>query len=76
MDSLFLQSVEGLRESPPASRCAISECGEPEKESVAREILSAGSLSHCELDGMQESEASEEYRREVELRGVKLVYSQ
>lgn len=69
MDGLLLLSVEGLGELPPAPTAwDIWESLEAEKECVAREILSAGPPSHRDLDGMQESQASEEYVREVEWR--------
>lgn len=69
MDGLLLQTVEGLGEPPQApTACDIWESLETEKEWVAREIMSAGPLCHRDLDGMQESQASEEYVREVEWR--------
>ena len=69
MDGLLLQSVEGLGEpSPEPSPCDIWESLETERECLADEILSKGPLFHSELDGMQESEASEEYARAVEWR--------
>ena len=67
MDGLLLQTIEGLGEPSPApSPCDIWESLETEKECVAREISSAGPLCLSERDGMQESEASEEYALEVE----------
>jgi RNA polymerase-binding transcription factor DksA len=67
MDGLLLQTVEGLGEPPPApSACDIWESLEAEKECITREMLSAGQPCHRDLDGMQESQASEEYIREVE----------
>lgn len=67
MDGLLLQTIEGLgNPSAMASPCDIWESLETEKECVAREISSAGPLCLTERDGMQESEASEEYLREVE----------
>lgn len=69
MDGLLLQSVEGLGEpSPTPSPCDIWESLETEKECVAREISSTVPLCLSERDGMQESEASEEYARELEWR--------
>ena len=69
MDGLLLQSVEGLGEPPQAPTARdIWESLEDEKECVAREIMSARPLCHGDLDGMQESQASEEYVREVEWR--------
>lgn len=69
MDGLLLQTVEGLGEPPlEPTACDIWELLEAEKECVAREIKSAGSLCQRDLDGMQESQASEEYVREVEWR--------
>ncbi len=67
MDGLLLQTVEGLREPRQApAACDLWESLEDEKECVAREIISAGPLCHRDLDGMQESQASEEYARELE----------
>ncbi len=67
MDGLLLQTVEGLGERPQApTACDIWESLEAEKECVAREIMAARPLCHRDLDGMQESQASEEYVRELE----------
>ena len=67
MDGLLLQTIEGLEEPSPApSPCDIWESLETEKECVAREISSARPPCLSERDGMQESEASEEYALEVE----------
>lgn len=68
MDGLLLQSVEGLGELSAPTAWDIWESLEAEKERVAREILSADRPCHRDLDGMQESQASEEYVREVEWR--------
>lgn len=67
MDGLLLQTIEGLGEPSLAPwPCDIWESLETEKECVTREISSAGPLCLSERDGMQESEASEEYARELE----------
>ncbi|SRR6266542_4882689 len=68
MDGMLLQTVEGLGEPLVPTGCEIWEWLQGEKENVAREILSDGSLSHTPERAMQESEASEEYGREVEWR--------
>ena len=69
MDGLLLQSIEGLGEPSLApSLCDIWESLETAKECVAREISAAGPLSLSDCCGMQESEASEEYARELEWR--------
>lgn len=69
MEGLLLLSMEGLGELPPAPTAGdIWESLEAEKECVAREFLSAGPPCQRDLDGMQESQASEEYVREVEWR--------
>ena len=69
MDGLLLLSVEGLEELPPGPRtCETSESLEAKKECDSREILSADAPYHRYLDGMQESQASEDYVHEVEWR--------
>jgi RNA polymerase-binding transcription factor DksA len=68
MDGLLLQTVEGLGEPLPPTGCETWEWLQSEKEDVAHEILSEGPLCHNPVSGMQESEASEEYSREVEWR--------
>lgn len=67
MEGMLLLSVEGLGELPPA--CApddIWESSGVEQDRVA--LLSGDAPYQHDLDGMQESQASEEYVREVEWR--------
>jgi RNA polymerase-binding transcription factor DksA len=68
MDGMLLQTVEGLGEPLVPTGCEIWEWLQSEKEEVACEILSEGPLCQNQVNGMQESEASEEYGREVEWR--------
>jgi RNA polymerase-binding transcription factor DksA len=64
-----LQSVEGLGDAPLIrTGCEIWEWLQSEKEEVAREILSEGSLCQTAVSGVQEAEASEENGREIEWR--------
>lgn len=67
MDGMLLLSVEGLGELSPASPPDdIWESLGAEQDRVA--LLSGDAPCQRELDGMQESQASEEYVREVEWR--------
>jgi RNA polymerase-binding transcription factor DksA len=69
MEGLLLLSVEGLGEVPPGpSTRETWESLEAEKEYVSREILSADAPCPPARDGMQESQASEDYAHEVEWR--------
>ena len=69
MEGLLLLGVEGLGEVPPGpSTCEASESLEAEKEYVSREISSADVPRPPARDGMQESQASEDYAHEVEWR--------
>jgi DnaK suppressor protein len=68
MDGLLLQTIEGLGDAPMVSAgCEIWKRLQSEKEQVSQKILSQGSLCHPP-EGILESEASEEYGREVEWR--------
>lgn len=67
MDSLLLQTVEGLGDAPLVrTGCEIWEWLQGEKEEVAREILSEGPLCQTAVSGVQEAEASEESRHQIE----------
>lgn len=69
MDAMLLESVEGLGHSPfVASPGAIWESLQAERERIGRELLSEGQLCECEVNGLLESEASEEYTREIRWR--------
>ena len=66
MDAMLLESVEGLGHSPfvtsPGERW---ESLHAEREEISRELLSEGPLCACDAVGLLESEASEEYSREI-----------
>jgi DnaK suppressor protein len=64
MDGMLLQTVQGLGEPLPLIGCDIWEGLQSEKEEVARKLLAEGPLCQS-AEGMLESEASEEYSREV-----------
>ena len=67
MDGLLLQTVEGLGDAPLVrTGCEIWEWLQGEKEEVAREILSEGPLCQTAVSGVQEAEASEESRHQIE----------
>lgn len=66
MDAILLESVEGLGDSPfVASSNEIWESLQAERVSVSQELLSEGQLCECEGGRVLESEASEEYAREI-----------
>jgi RNA polymerase-binding transcription factor DksA len=65
MDGILLESVEGLGHSPfVAEPGEIWEQLQTEKEEVSRHLLSEGSRCAGDAD-LLESEASEEYAREI-----------
>ena len=66
MDGTLLQTVEGRGEPLAPTGYEIWEWLQSEKEEVGREILSDGALCHSAPNGMQESEAAEEYGNQVE----------
>jgi hypothetical protein len=67
MDGLLLQTVEGLGDAPLVrTGCEIWEWLQGEKEEVAREILSEGTLCQPAVSGVQEAEAAGENAREIE----------
>jgi RNA polymerase-binding transcription factor DksA len=67
MDGLLLQTVEGLGDAPLLrTGSEIWEWLQGEKEEVAREILSEGPLCQTAVSGVQEAEASEESRHQIE----------
>jgi RNA polymerase-binding transcription factor DksA len=69
MDSLLLESVEGLGHSPfVTSPGEIWESLQAEREEISSELLSEGPLCGCNAPGLLESEASEEYTREIKWR--------
>ncbi|HEX3281936.1 MAG TPA: TraR/DksA C4-type zinc finger protein [Pyrinomonadaceae bacterium] len=69
MDAMLLESVEGLGHSPfVTSPGAIWESLQSERERIGRELLSEGPLCEGETTGLLESEASEEYAREIRWR--------
>jgi RNA polymerase-binding transcription factor DksA len=66
MDAMLLESVEGLGHSPfVTSPGEIWETLQAERERTGRELLSEGRLCECDAAGLLESEASEEYTREI-----------
>jgi hypothetical protein len=67
MEGLLLLSLAGLGEQPPEP--APSDFREPveaEAHCAVSEVLSSRLACPCDLNGMQESQAAEEYVREVE----------
>jgi RNA polymerase-binding transcription factor DksA len=69
MDGLLLQTVEGLGDAPLLKTgCEIWEWLQGEKEEVSGEILSEGPLCQTAVSGVQDAEASEESRRQIEWR--------
>jgi RNA polymerase-binding transcription factor DksA len=66
MDGLLLQTIEGLGEMSLPGSCETWEWLQSQKADITRAILSDGPLCHEPVDAMLESEASEEYGREVE----------
>ena len=69
MDGMLLETVEGLGDAPMvATGGEIWEWLQGEKEEVAQELLSEGPLCQTGVAGVQEAEASEESRREIEWR--------
>jgi len=66
IDGMLLQTVEGLGEQLALPGSEVWEWLQGEKEKVGREILSDGPLCHGAVNGMQESEAAEEYGNQVE----------
>ena len=68
MDGLLLQTVEGLGEFPfVGSAGEMWELLQAEKESVAREILADGPMSH-DLINVNEMEPSENSAQQIEWR--------
>ena len=68
-DGIFLQSVEGLGDSPFASNTGeVWALLQGEKEEVCQEILAAGSLVHANPIAVNERDLSEEYTEEIDLR--------
>lgn len=66
MDAMLLESVEGLGHSPfKTSPGAIWESLQAERERIGRELLAEGPLCERDFTGVLESEASEEYTREL-----------
>jgi DnaK suppressor protein len=69
MDGILLQTVEGLGDARLVPNgCEIWELLQAEKEEVSREILAEGPIFHSDMGGLQETEASEDYAREIEWR--------
>lgn len=69
MDAMLLESVEGLGHSPfVTSPGAIWESLQAERERIGRELLSQGPLCEGDATNLLESEASEEYTREIRWR--------
>ncbi len=69
MDGLLFESVEGLGDSPfVANPAQLWELLQAQREEVSRELLSEGRLCQCAGGGLLESEASEEYTREIRWR--------
>jgi len=69
MDAMLLESVEGLGHSPfVESPGAIWESLQAEKERIGRDLLLEGPLCEGEVTSLLESEASEEYTREIRWR--------
>jgi len=67
MEGLLPLSLVGLGELPPEpAPCDLSEPLEAETECAVSEVLSSGLAFPCDLNGMQESQAAEEYVREAE----------
>lgn len=68
-DGIFLQSIEGLGDSPfVSSEGAVWELLQGEKEEVCREILAAGSLVHTNSTAVNERDLSEECTEEIDWR--------
>jgi len=66
MEAMFLESVEGLGHSPFLTTPGeIWESLQAEREAVNQELLAAGRLSNGDPGVLLESEASEEYTREI-----------
>ena len=69
MDAMLLESVEGLGHSPfVTSPGEIWESLQAEREEIGQDLLSEGPLCGCDAVGLLESEASEEYSREIRWR--------
>jgi RNA polymerase-binding transcription factor DksA len=68
-DGMFLQSVEGLDNSPfIATGGEVWECLQGQKEEVSQELLAEGPLCQNEAGGLRENEASATNGREIEWR--------
>jgi len=69
MDGMLLETVEGLGDAPMVPTGGeIWEWLQGEKEEVAQELLSEGPLCQTGVAGVQEAEALDESRREIEWR--------
>lgn len=69
MDAMLLESVEGLGHSPFVTGPGeIWESLQAEREEISRDLLSEGPLCGSDAVGLLESEASEEYTREIRWR--------
>jgi len=67
MDAMLLESVEGLGHSPFVTDPGeVWEALQAEREDVNRQLLAVGRLSRGHWIGLLESEASEEYARQME----------
>lgn len=67
MDAMLLESVEGLGHSPFVTGPGdVWEALQAEREEVNRQLLAIGRLSGGRWIGLLESEASEEYARQME----------
>lgn len=67
MDAMLLESVEGLGHSPFVTDPGeVWEALQAEREDVNRQLLAVGRLSLGHWIGLLESEASEEYARQME----------
>lgn|SRR5574341_640446 len=68
-DWAWLESVEGLEETPVSARAgALWELLQGEKEVVCREIAAAGSLVHSNGFAANERDPSAEYTEEIDWR--------
>lgn len=66
MDGMLLESVEGLESSPFVTNPnEMWELLQAEREAVGRELLAEGCLCETADSSLLESEASEEYTREI-----------
>ncbi len=69
MSAILLESVEGLGHSPFVNSAGeIWERLQAEKEEVSRDLLAEGALGASDLGGLLESEAADEYAREIRWR--------